>query len=167
MFAYRKSTITEIYFDSSKINKLIRKVIVTIIYSIQTNFCVKKLEQFFVAVGNLFNGQFLMMRSFQRFIFSNIWSFQFITSKPSKWHRVQQSDFDFISRIKATNVPRIVNGETYYEANQTDPLIQRIIVPDVPTNYIVEIELTEQEFNTWNTFCRKITKLVESKQILL
>lgn len=58
---------------------------------------------------------------------------------------------------------RIVNGETYLESNQTDPLIQRVLVPDMPTNNIVEITLTEQEFNTWHTFCRKITKYIESK----
>lgn len=67
-------------------------------------------------------------------------------------------------RVKASNVPKIVNGETYHECNQENPLIQRIMVPDEPPEYyIVEIKFTEKEFNTWTTFCGSKTELIYGK----
>lgn len=57
-----------------------------------------------------------------------------------------------------------MNGESFYESNQVNPLIQQITVYDDPINYYtVEIEFTEQELNTWRTFCRKFSTLVEGK----
>lgn len=68
-------------------------------------------------------------------------------------------------RIKAKNIPRLVNGETYYEDNQMDPFIQRVIIPDLPSNYVVEMEFTEKEFNTWDTFCRNITQFINGNRL--
>lgn len=70
----------------------------------------------------------------------------------------------FIFRIQAKNIPRIVNGETYYEDGQMNALIQQIVIPDLPSNSIVEVEFTEQEFDTWRTFCRNVTRFIDSKQ---
>lgn len=70
------------------------------------------------------------------------------------------SNFLWIFRVKSTNIDKLVNGETYYECDQMNPLIQRIVVPDEPTDNILEIEFTEQEFNTWSTFCRNVTTMV-------
>lgn len=68
-----------------------------------------------------------------------------------------------IARIKTEDTEQEWNGETFHE-NSTAPHIQRIHLTDSwRDDYIVEIEFTEQEFNSTNTFCRGITNIVQSK----
>lgn len=70
----------------------------------------------------------------------------------------------FGARVTSTNTKRRFGGETFYQSDRKNPLVQRIHLADSWREYyVLEVEFTEQEFNAPNTFCSGITKLVNRK----
>lgn len=65
-------------------------------------------------------------------------------------------------RISLLNNQRKYNGTTYYETKK--PHLQRIHLLDEPQhNGIYEVEFTEAELKSSNTFCKGISQLIMRK----
>lgn len=66
--------------------------------------------------------------------------------------------FSWILRINSTNTARRYCGETYFEDS---PLTQRIHLKDPPqSDILLEIDFTEHEFQSNDTFCRGYSELI-------
>lgn len=71
---------------------------------------------------------------------------------------------NILNRIKSKTTGRMYSGKTFYEENQKSPFIQRIDLSNSwRDDYVVEIEFSEQEFNTTHKFCRGISRIVISE----
>lgn len=72
--------------------------------------------------------------------------------------------FNFISqlRVQSENDLRTYNGTTYYEMNL--PFTQRIHILDHPQlDGVFEINLTESELHSNETFCKSISHFISCK----